>query len=279
MEITYIDRIKFLKSEKKITNERLSELTGIPLGTLSKIMAGISDSPKLSNIIAICDALECSLDYIVSGKPENHNNYTLNDNEIRLMEDYRKLDDHGRELVSLVVDKEAERVESLSYNDSRRPAGVIVTSGRRATGKPSAFTESVKERNDSMYKQNGFGKRAVILYELPVSAGTGMFLDGIGTNEIMIPDNAKTGDADYALRISGNSMEPKYHNGDILLVEETDTVEVGEAGIFILDGAGYFKIFGGDRLISLNPEYSDIPLRDFAEVSCCGKVVGKLKRK
>ena len=279
MEITYIDRIKLLKSEKKITNERLSELTGIPLGTLSKIMAGISDSPKLSNIIAICDALECSLDYIVSGKPENHNNYTLNDNEIRLMEDYRKLDDHGRELVSLVIDKEAERVESLSYNDTRRPAGIIVTSGRRTTGKSSAFTESVKERNDSMYKQNGFGKRAVILYELPVSAGTGMFLDGIGTNEIMIPDNAKTGDADYALRISGNSMEPKYHNGDILLVEETDTVEVGEAGIFILDGAGYFKIFGGDRLISLNPEYSDIPLRDFAEVSCCGKVVGKLKRK
>ena len=279
MEITYIDRIKLLKSEKKITNERLSELTGIPLGTLSKIMAGISDSPKLSNIIAICDALECSLDYIVSGKPENHNNYTLNDNEIRLMEDYRKLDDHGRELVSLVVDKEAERVESLSYNDTRRPAGIIVTSGRRTTGKSSAFTESVKERNDSMYKQNGFGKRAVILYELPVSAGTGMFLDGIGTNEIMIPDNAKTGDADYALRISGNSMEPKYHNGDILLVEETDTVEVGEAGIFILDGAGYFKIFGGDRLISLNPEYSDIPLRDFAEVACCGKVVGKLKRK
>ena len=279
MEITYIDRIKLLKSEKKITNERLSELTGIPLGTLSKIMAGISDSPKLSNIIAICDALECSLDYIVSGKPENHNNYTLNDNEIRLMEDYRKLDDHGRELVSLVVDKEAERVESLSYNDTRRPAGIIVTSGRRTTGKSSAFTESVKERNDSMYKQNGFGKRAVILYELPVSAGTGVFLDGIGTNEIMIPDNAKTGDADYALRISGNSMEPKYHNGDILLVEETDTVEVGEAGIFILDGAGYFKIFGGDRLISLNPEYSDIPLRDFAEVACCGKVVGKLKRK
>jgi len=279
MELTYIDRIKLLKSEKKITNDRLSELTGIPLGTLSKIMAGISDSPKLSNIIAICDALECSLDYIVSGKPENHNNYTLNDNEIRLMEDYRKLDEHGRELVALVVDKEAERVEAQSYNDARRPAGIIVAPGRRSVGKSAAFTESVKERSDSMYKQNGFGKRAVILYELPVSAGTGMFLDGVGTNEIMIPDNAKTGDADYALRISGNSMEPKYHNGDILLVEETDTVEVGEAGIFILDGAGYFKIFGGDRLISLNPEYSDIPLRDFAEVSCCGKVVGKLKRK
>ena len=58
MELTYIDRIKLLKSEKKITNDRLSELTGIPLGTLSKILAGISDSPKLSNIVAICGALE-----------------------------------------------------------------------------------------------------------------------------------------------------------------------------------------------------------------------------
>ena len=279
MELTYIDRIKLLKSEKKITNDRLSELTGIPLGTLSKIMAGISDSPKLSNIIAICDALECSLDYIVSGKPENHNNYTLNDNEIRLMEDYRKLDEHGRELVALVVDKEAERVEAQSYNDARRPAGIIVAPGRRSVGKSAAFTESVKERSDSMYKQNGFGKRAVILYELPVSAGTGMFLDGVGTNEIMIPDNAKTGDADYALRISGNSMEPKYHNGDILLIQTCDSVEIGELGIFILDGEGYFKQFGGDRLISLNSEYPDIPLSDFADAECCGRVVGRLKKK
>ena len=47
----YIDRIKQLKSEKKITNDRLSEMTGIPLGTLSKILAGISDSPKLANIV------------------------------------------------------------------------------------------------------------------------------------------------------------------------------------------------------------------------------------
>jgi hypothetical protein len=38
-------------------------------------------------------------------------------------------------------------------------------------------------------------------------------------------------------------------------------------------------MFGGDRLISLNPEFEDIPLRDFGEVSCCGRVVGKLKKK
>ena len=282
MEYTYIDRIKQIKSQKKITNDKLSEMTGIPLGTLTKIMAGISDSPKLSNIIAICDALGCTLDYIISGTPENHNNYTLTDNEIRLIEKYRKLDEYGIDLIDLVINKEAERVERSAEISSKRSKSATVTKTIHKSGISyidAVTAGSVKERSDSMYHTNGFGKRPVVLYELPVSAGVGTFLDGIGTSDILIPDNAKTGDADYALRISGNSMEPKYHNGDILLVEETDGVEVGEAGIFILDGAGYFKIFGGDRLVSLNPEYKDIPLRDFTEVSCCGRVIGKLKRK
>ena len=75
----YITRIKQIKNEKKITNERLSELTGIPLSTVSKILAGISDSPKLSNMVLIARALDCTLDYIVSGTPQNYNNYTLNE--------------------------------------------------------------------------------------------------------------------------------------------------------------------------------------------------------
>ena len=53
LRMNYIDRIKKLKSEKKITNDRLSEMTGIPLGTLSKILAGMNDSPKLSNVSSL----------------------------------------------------------------------------------------------------------------------------------------------------------------------------------------------------------------------------------
>ena len=78
---TYLDRIKKLKNERKITTDRLSEMTGIPLGTLSKILAGMSDSPKLSNVVAICGALGCSVEYIVNGTPENTNNYTLDGGE------------------------------------------------------------------------------------------------------------------------------------------------------------------------------------------------------
>lgn len=272
----YIERMKRLKSEKKITNEKLSELTGIPLGTLSKILAGISDSPKLSNIVAIADALECSLDYLVSGVPQNHHNYTLSPEEMNLIEDYRILDDCSKELVQMVAAKEKERGRHLDRLSSDFPTGANKTTRRQKSTSRSA---RVLPPIASPSERVGIGKRALLLYDLPVSAGPGVYLDDTVAEEIRVPDNEKTRVADFALRISGNSMEPKFHDGDVLLVQDSDSVEVGELGIFVLDGNGYFKKYGGDCLISLNPEYGNILLKEYAEAVCCGRVVGKLKRK
>jgi phage repressor protein C with HTH and peptisase S24 domain len=265
MEYTYIDRIKQIKSEKKITNDQLSDMTGIPLGTLSKILAGISDSPKLSNIVAICASLECSLDYILTGIPENTNNYTLDEREIALVENYRKLDKHSRELVAMVISKESEREGESTASDGYFSRQIVRGGG--------------SVRGAAMKNAVGLSKRKISLYDLPVSAGTGVYLADTESVEIVIPDNLETKTADFALRIKGNSMEPKYRDGDVLLVEECDSVEHGELGIFILDGDGYFKKYGGDRLISLNPDYEPIFLKNFEEISCCGRVIGKLKRK
>ena len=259
----YIARIKKIKSERKITNERLSELTGIPLGTLSKRLAGISDSPKLANIVAIADALGCTLDYIVSGITENNNNYTLLPDEIELIEDIRALDAHSFELVKMVVSKELERG---TQSAKERPT-VVISKGE------------VSKKMGYMGTSSSFARRNVPVYQMPVSAGPGVYIDDSTTEEISIPDNDKTATCDFALRVSGNSMEPIYHNGDLILIEDCDSVEVGELGIFVLDGDGYFKKFGGDRLISLNPEYADILIRSFSEAVCCGRVIGKLKKK
>lgn len=265
----YISRIKQIKNEKKITNEKLSELTGIPLSTVSKILAGISDSPKLSNMVLIARALDCTLDYIVSGTPQNNNNYTLSEVEIELIESYRQIDNHGKELVLMVVHKEEERM-GVVVETASKDTESAVTDVKQA--KILSFSSPARSFSD-------FSKKTVLLYDLPVSAGPGVYLDDSTATEITIPDNEKTAATSFALRISGNSMEPKYHDGDILLVEDTESVEIGELGVFILDGNGYFKKYGGDRLISLNPEYGDILLRDYAEAVCCGRVTGKLKKK
>lgn len=271
--MNYIERIKKIKNEKRITNDKLSELTGIPLGTLSKILAGMSDSPKLSNMISIADALGCSLDHLVNGTPENDNNYLLSSDEIDFIEKFRALDECGKDIAVFVVNREHSRIsEPVSV------AGEIIINTHRPT---SEAGENSRERAVASRRvQNAIAaRRSILLYGMPVSAGPGEYLDESSAEKINIPDNDKTSAADFALRISGNSMEPKYHDGDILLVEKCDMPNVGELGIFVLDGSGYFKQYGGDRLISLNPEFKDILLKNYSEIQCCGKVVGKLKRK
>ncbi|MBQ8309995.1 MAG: helix-turn-helix domain-containing protein [Clostridia bacterium] len=272
---SYLDRIKLLKNERKMTNDQLADRSGIPLGTLSKILAGMSDSPKLSTIVAICSALDCSVEYIVSGAVENTNNYTLSTDEIRMIERFRLLDSFGKDLIETVIAKESERLAAIAAAEAHVPTSETVVRGKEK----ARVLQPIKPLGRYAGESVRTGKRSILLYELPVSAGVGVYLDESTAESISVPDNEKTADADYALRISGNSMEPKYRDGDILLVRATDGVDVGEMGIFLLDGCGFFKVFGGDRLLSLNPEYAPILLKDFADVQCKGQVVGKLKRK
>lgn len=74
-------------------------------------------------------------------------------------------------------------------------------------------------------------------------------------------------------------MEPRFHDGDIVLVETQPSVKVGEIGIFIYEGEAYIKEFGGDRLISLNSKYSDKQITDFSSFYCKGLVIGALDKK
>ena len=161
----YIARIKKIKSEKKITNDKLSELTGIPLGTLSKILAGISDSPKLSNIVAIAEALDCSLNYLLTGEPENNNNYTLSSEEMYIVDAYRKLDAHGKDLVKVVIEKEIERVNAGDLHEA--PIRKEKYSGAKIL---SRIDTRITPASDVK-------KRTISLYNLPVSAGPGVYLD------------------------------------------------------------------------------------------------------
>lgn len=271
---SYIDRIKTLKSQKKLTNERLAELSGIPLGTLSKMLAGMNDSPKLSNIVAICGALDCSVEYIVTGAPENNNNALLSVEELRLIDSYRKLDHWGQELLTVVTERELARAtapETPAVDTAEEPKRAKILKPVL----PSANRYASRYAGEKLRTE----KRTLQLYDLPVSAGTGVYLDAASSESIRLPDSQKTREADYALRISGDSMEPKYHNGDILLVQSADSIESGEAGIFLLDGSAFFKIYGGDRLFSLNPTYGPILLKDFSRIECKGRVLGRVKRK
>lgn len=77
--------------------------------------------------------------------------------------------------------------------------------------------------------------------------------------------------ADFAVRVRGDSMIPTFNDDDIVFVKK-QPVEIGEIGVFQMDGEGYIKELGDKELISHNPEYPPIPATD--DLSCKGKVLG-----
>ena len=245
----FFEKIKELKTKSGLTAKELSEKSGIPLGTLNKLLSGITEEPKLSVATALCEALGTTLAAVACDGED----ILATEDERKLLRDYRAADPHGKVLVRKVAEME---------------------SGRTADAR-----ESADEKNGRFSAESEGAVITLPLYMLPVSAGTGAFLDDSYAESIDVRASFATEQADFALRVSGNSMEPRFKNGDVVLVRQQNAVLFGELGIFIGDGEGYFKRFMGDRLHSLNPEYPDIPLRRFDDFFCCGKVVGHMKKK
>ena len=117
------------------------------------------------------------------------------------------------------------------------------------------------------------------LYEFiaPVSAGFGTDLTGLdGAVKTRVVSNVYTKQADFILRVSGESMAPRFHNNDKILVHETDDVDTGEIGVWMIDGKSYVKKKGEGRLISLNRRFPDVYPDETYEQKCQGRVVGVL---
>ena len=259
----FSERVKQVKKEKGITNEALSAASGIPQGTLGKLLSGFTEEPKLSTAVAIAEALGCSLEYLATGKEAAP---ALSADEMLLLERYRALDAHGTRVCDYILNEEYMRAASAARN-------VVADI-------PAAHFRAEIRRKEAVAASNPAARtRRIPFFADRVSAGLGVHLETNDASEISIMDTPKTQDADFALRVSGDSMEPRYHDGDILLVSAGAEVAKGELGIFIGDGEGYFKKFGGDCLISLNPRYAPIPLAGFGAFSCRGKVLGVLKQK
>lgn len=74
------------------------------------------------------------------------------------------------------------------------------------------------------------------------------------------------------------AMEPDFHDGQDVYVEHTRDLEIGEIGLFVINGDGFIKQYQGDHLHSLNPEYDDIQLHEFDDAHTVGRVLGVVNK-
>lgn len=96
----FLNRLKKSKSEKKLRVEDISRISNVPIGTVSKIFAGITTDPKISTVISIAESLNVSIDYLIYGKRETG----LCEEESYIIKKYRQLETDDKEEVDAILD-------------------------------------------------------------------------------------------------------------------------------------------------------------------------------
>ena len=119
-------------------------------------------------------------------------------------------------------------------------------------------------------------RRFIRIYrnDLAACAGPSYMIGEASGEPVWIEKNPLTEKADEIIYVSGNSMEPDFHDGDQVLVQHCAAVRPGEIGIFTNGDAGYMKVYQHDGLHSLNPDYPIMRFGEGDEVRCVGKVLG-----
>lgn len=219
-------------------------IRGIP-PTVACKNSGISESaykkwekssPKSDTIIKLASTLNFSIDYLLTGKePTIPAEYQF------IISSYQELSKNNKQLLQDILTSMIE----IQLEEERRSQIKAIT---------------------------------IRLMRNKVSAGIGYDLNFNSDDDfknIKVLDTPEAESADFAVTVEGESMSPDFHDGDIVLVKQQDNIDIGQIGIFTIDGDGYIKEYGEDCLISHNPKYPDIYPEEYQEVKCYGLVLGK----
>ncbi|MDU7245122.1 MAG: XRE family transcriptional regulator [Clostridia bacterium] len=244
-----LEKINEIRKEKRMDLATLAELSGVPYGTLSKITAGITKDPKLETVKSIARTLGVTIDVFddaPSRQQAEGSDPQFTPEEKNLIKKYRGLDTHGKKAVDWIAEHELNRLQGIES-----PIGGIIENATTAYTKIIPFPGKVSA---------GLGVEALPDYDT-----------------IAGPDAA-----DFALLVDGDSMEPRYHSGQIIYIREQPTVENGQIAVVQIQGPDDFqpqaylkkvKITGTTaQLISLNKAYDTLTV-PLDELTVLGTVI------
>ena len=240
------DTLKRLRTKKGLTSEELCSKIGIKCGSYRNYERN-DRKPDYDTLVKLADFYNVSTDYLL-GRPTAQpptdalerlfTEKSFSALEEELLRKYMELPHEARQAVVRFINDATAK--ALQRKNGTAPQKLLVM-------------------KRSLHK---------------VSAGTGYDLnDSDAWETVTVKDTDDSRKADFLLEIEGDSMETTFHDGETVCVQQTPCVEVGEIGVFWVDGCGYIKELGNGCLISHNSSYDPIPLQG-TENRCIGRVLG-----
>ena len=256
--MAFHDRLKEARTKKKLTQEKLAHEIGVAKSTYTGYEKGNSE-PNMLVLSKLMDALDVDANFLFQDESRiRYDTHATPAEMEHLVKKYRSLDDYGKEAVDGVLDVESRRCEAARKEQMERAADALRESREQMEAGELMETEKVI-------------RFRVPEYTIPMSAGTGQEAGQEFPQDLELTKAQPRGTS-YVARVSGDSMESTYHNGDMVFVHACEEIPVGRIGVFLMDGKQWIKERGDGVLISHNSEYDPIPMRD--DIKCQGWVLG-----
>ena len=245
--MTFGEKLKIARTEAGLKQAELAKQLNTSGNTISNWENNVS-KPDLDTLSYICGILHVNASFFLQPSiPDDEVSIT----ELKMIKQYRLLDDFGKGTVQLAIDRELKRSELIA-DQSKRIA------------KLESTPIVVEKEKDSILRIYTY------LHKI-ACAGNGFYFDDIPTDSIEAP---YLEGADFIIGVNGDSMEPTFKDGDLVYVQKRQIVETGDIGVFFYNNECFIKEAGEDGLISHNSKYKLIPGTE--RIQCIGKVLGKV---
>lgn len=240
----FYDNLKTVCDEKGLKITPIVNECGGAKGSISNWKKGASPNSEIVARLAV--RLNVSTDLLIFGQEKSSLTNQLTADEQELIDVFKKLSPKSQGQV---------KERAIVLLELETPTEPVV--------------EEESEEQETIF---------IEFATLKASAGTGeQLIDDPERDVIEVVKNEITMQAKFAIQIYGDSMEPEYSDGEIVLVKTQPQINVGQIGIFTVNDMGYIKKLGTDRLISINPEYDDIYFEEGQDIRCKGLVIGTLE--
>lgn len=149
--MSFGSRLKDKRKELGITQPELAKLLGVSQSAIGSWETD-TNSPRATLLYDLFDILHCDANYLFQDETRSLYKDKATPEEFEnIIKKYRNLDDHGREMVDFTLEKEYERSQALTGQNSdnivKMPAHLEVNAAHHSNGE---FTDEERQADEDM---------------------------------------------------------------------------------------------------------------------------------
>lgn len=245
------EKLLYVKQRSGWSAEELSRRSGVPLGTLNKLLTGQTRQPSAAALYRLCQVLDISMDYLL-------------DDRVPVQAPKEALAEEGG--IRYLSQREAELLDGFAGLTEHSQQVLEAVLGLLLYQSPKVFFDGPS--------------RKLLCFQSVARGRRGSFGEGFYVRPIQTLLDPVTREADFTVLLTSRALYPAFGPGTILGVSRVQP-EHNQLGLFLVNREAFIRKLRRSRnktkLVAVNLDYKDISLGERDELKCLGTVLGAVR--